>query len=63
MQQRKFQIFEVAAQCKGIYRDRPALREIAIALRALGWVETRDWTTKGRNRRLWTPKYAPPPLD
>ena len=63
MQQRRFQILEVAAQCKGLYRDRPALREIANALRALGWVETRDWTTLGRNRRLWIPKYVPRQTD
>ncbi len=63
MQQRRFQIFEVAAQCKGQYRDRPALREIANALRALGWVETRDWTTLGRNRRLWIPKSVPRQTD
>lgn len=63
MRQRRFQILEVAAQCKGLYRDRPALREIANALRALGWVETRDWTTLGRNRRLWIPKSEPRQTD
>jgi len=53
IQQRPFQIAEVAAQCKGRYRDKPALREVAAALRALGWSERRDWSLMGRNRRLW----------
>jgi hypothetical protein len=55
MQQRKFQICEIAAQCQGKYRDRPALRQIASALRSIGWHEIRDWTKQGRNHRLWRP--------
>lgn len=53
MQQRSFQIVEIAAQCKGRYRDKPALREVASALRALSWTENRDWSSQGRNRRYW----------
>lgn len=53
MKQRPFQIIEIAAQCRGRYRDKPALREVASALRALGWSERRDWSVTGRNRRLW----------
>lgn len=34
---------------------RPAMRFVASALRELGFVETRDWTKHGRNRRYWTP--------
>lgn len=55
MQQRRFQIAEIAAHCHGRYRDKPALREVAATLRALGWSEIRDWTNAGRNRRLWMP--------
>lgn len=55
MQQRKFQIYEIAAQCSGKYRDRPALRQVASALRSIGWREIRDWTKQGRNHRLWQP--------
>ena len=55
MQQRKFQICEIAAQCQGKYRDRPALRQVASALRSIGWHEGRDWSKHGRNVRLWIP--------
>lgn len=53
MQQRPYQITEIAAQCRGRYRDKPALREMASALRAMGWTEQRDWSSQGRNRRYW----------
>lgn len=55
MQRRKFQIVEIAAQCSGRYRERPALRQVAAILRSIGWHEVRDWTSYGRNRRLWLP--------
>lgn len=55
MQLRLFQIVEIAAQCKGRYRDKPALREVAVVLRALGWTENRNWSVAGRNRRQWCP--------
>jgi hypothetical protein len=55
MQQRRFQIFEIAAQCNGKYQDRPALRQVARVLRSIGWREIRDWSTLGRNHRFWTP--------
>lgn len=55
MQKRRFQIFEIAGQCCGKYRDRPALRQVASALRSIGWREIRDWSKNGRNRRLWRP--------
>ena len=55
MQQRQFQIFEIAAQCRGRYRDKPALREVAAVLKGRGWREVRVWTNAGRNRRLWEP--------
>jgi hypothetical protein len=55
IQWRRFQIFEIAAQCNGKYRDRPALRQVASALRTIGWREVRDWTNHGRNHRLWQP--------
>lgn len=34
---------------------RPALRRVAEALRTLAFTERRDWTRRGRNRRLWYP--------
>jgi hypothetical protein len=53
MQNRRFQIAEIAAQCRGRYRDKAAIREVAAALRVLGWRELRDWTSAGRNKRFW----------
>jgi hypothetical protein len=55
MQQRRFQIFEIAAHCRGTFRDRPALRQVAAALRNIGWQEVRDWSNQGRNHRFWQP--------
>jgi hypothetical protein len=55
-QQRPFQLVEIAVQCRGRYRDKPALRNVATALRSLDWVESRDWSNAGRNRRFWMPK-------
>jgi len=55
MQQRRFQIVEIAAHCHGRYRDKPALREVAAALRALCWKDVRNWTNAGRNSRFWEP--------
>lgn len=34
---------------------KPALRCVAAVLRQLQFVEKRDWTASGRNRRLWHP--------
>lgn len=58
MQERPFQIIEIAAQCRGCYRDKPALRSVAAALRVLGWSELRDWSNAGRNRRFWLPNHV-----
>jgi hypothetical protein len=52
---RKFQLWEVSAICQGKTGNRPADRDIAEALRSLGWTECRDWTREGRNRRYWAP--------
>lgn len=51
--QRRFQIMDISAHCKGKFHSKPALREVAAALRTLGWNEKRDWTKVGRNRRFW----------
>lgn len=54
LQLRKYQITEIAAQCKGRFSTKPALRQVATSLRALGWIEKRDWSVMGRNKRYWT---------
>ena len=33
--------------------ERPALRDVAAALRVLGWTQQRDWRKAGNNRRVW----------
>ncbi len=53
MQQRRFQIVEIASQCKSRCGSIPAWRDVACALRVLGWQNKRDWTVKGRNARYW----------
>ncbi len=54
-QYRKFTIDEVVtlAQLTGTCQAYPAKREVAQALRALGFRPCRDWTKAGRNRRYW----------
>ena len=54
LKSRRYQIAEIAGLCKGRYRDRPAQREIAKALRNCGWTESRDWSVAGRNKRTWS---------
>jgi hypothetical protein len=50
---RRFQLVEIAAHCCNRSGGKPANRDIAAALRALGWREFRDWSLAGRNRRFW----------
>lgn len=56
LKSRRFQLTEIAAMCKGKFRDKAALREVACTLRQLGWTQKRDWTTAGRNKRTWGAK-------
>ena len=53
MRNREFQITEIAAACHGRFRDRPAFRVVAAALRSLGWTPARDWRRLSGIRRLW----------
>jgi hypothetical protein len=55
-QSRKFTIDEVVALARltGAYQLSPAKREVALALRTLGFQPCRDWTRAGRNRRYWS---------
>ena len=51
--ERAFLISEIAGACRGRFRERPALRDVAAALRVLGWTQQRDWRKAGNNRRVW----------
>ena len=53
--QRRYTTEELLTQFAGRYRDRPAIRMIAAALRANGFTSKRDWTVAGRNQRYWLP--------
>ena len=53
--ERPWSVAELLPHLTGQYRQRPAPRRVAQALQALGWVQRRDWTKAGRNRRLWLP--------
>lgn len=53
--QRRYTSNELITAFTGRYRDRPALRMIAAALRINGFTEHRDWTRAGRNQRYWLP--------
>ena len=55
VQERKFRLAEIAANLRGKFRPKPSAQHVAAALRVLGWQETRDWTTAGRNLRYWIP--------
>ncbi len=52
---RRYMMAEFTSQFAGAYRSHAAARSIAAALRTLGWIEKRDWTLAGRNRRYWLP--------
>jgi hypothetical protein len=52
---RQFSITEVASVCNGKFREKPALREVAFSLRALGWIQIREWKKPSNNRRMWCP--------
>lgn len=51
--ERAFLISEIAGACRGRFRERPALRDVAAALRTMGWTQQRDWRKAGNNRRVW----------
>lgn len=52
---RKFTIDEVIALAtlQGHFRPTASLRYVAEALRRCGFVQKRDWTNSGRNKRFW----------
>jgi primosomal protein N'' len=58
-QSRKFTIDEVVTLAKltGKYHSDPAKRDVAQALRVLGFRPCRDWSVTGRNRRYWIKCY------
>ena len=46
---------DLVGRLEGRYRDRPHPANVGQALRALGWVQQRDWSAAGGGRRVWLP--------
>jgi len=57
---RPFTTEELRQQLEGKHRTRPASRDVAGALRQLGWTQKRCWKKSGLNRRFW---YPPTPSE
>lgn len=55
---RPWSIEELLPRLEGRYRQRPASREVAKALKTLGWTQRRCWKKSGLNRRFWHPPIA-----
>ena len=52
---RPWSVSEILPRLTGRYRERPATRDVAKALTALGWRQQRCWRKQGANRRFWYP--------
>jgi hypothetical protein len=52
--ERPWTMAEITEKLVGKYRAHPHPQHIAKALRSIGWVEKRDWTSSGRGRRYWS---------
>ena len=51
--ERDWAIADLVGRLQGRYRDRPHPANVGQALRALGWVQQRDWSAAGGGRRVW----------
>ena len=50
---RPWSMDDLVARLRGRYSARPHAMHVGAALRALGWVSTRNWTRDGGGRRIW----------
>lgn len=50
---RPWSVDELVARLNGRFKARPSRGDVGLALRALGWTRTRDWTAEGGGRRVW----------
>ena len=50
---RPWSMEELLVRLQGRYTARPHAMNIGKALRAMGWVSSRDWTRDGGGRRVW----------
>ena len=51
--QRPWSMADFISRLTGRYRDNPHRMKVSDALRKLGWVRRRDWSTAGGGRRYW----------
>ena len=52
---RPWSMDEFVARLQGRFSRHPHPMNVGQALRALGWISRRDWTTQGAGRRYWHP--------
>jgi len=53
MQKRDWSMDDLIARLSGKYRSRPHAQKVGEALRQLGWVQFRDYSSTGRGGRFW----------
>ena len=53
LRERDWAMADLVGRLQGRYRDRPHAANVGQALRALGWVQQRDWSSAGAGRRVW----------
>lgn len=57
---RPWSVAELVARLNGRFKARPSRGDVGIALRALGWTRTRDWSQDGGGgRRVWIREASP----
>ncbi len=50
---RPWSVPELVLRLNGRFKARPSRGDVGLALRALGWTRTRDWSPEGGGRRVW----------
>lgn len=50
---RAWAMAELVSRLDGRYQQRPSAGDVGQALRSLGWVKKRDWSSRGEGRRVW----------
>lgn len=50
---RPWSMHELVARLHGKYNLCPCSGEVGLALRSLGWTQTRNWSPEGGGRRVW----------
>ncbi len=53
MRKRDWSMSDLIVRLNGRFRDRPHAQQVGTALRQLGWVQFRDYSSTGRGGRFW----------